>query len=840
MFSDIRYALRILRKNRGFAAVAVLSLALGIGANTAIFTLIDNVMLRTLPVRAPEQLAVLASNPDKPSVSFNYPDYVYVRDHNQSYSGVLASSEGSTTAFSVPGEKGASAEVIAIGRVSGNYFDVLGVGAAIGRLLTPADNVTEGAHPVAVLSWEMWQRRFGGENGVLGRSIALNGVPFQVIGVAARGFHGTQVGTVNDLFVPIMMMPTLNPPARGWNSRHWWWLTVLARMKPGTTLNSATSELNVLWQQILKADPEYKPPPAWDKTAPLRDRRIVLPGSAGWSFFRVQFSKPLTVLMIVVGMVLLIACANVANLLLARAAGRQKEIAVRLAIGAGRSRLVSQLVVETVVVSLLGGITGLVFAWWGIRVLVGLLPKRAIPIDLNLSPDWRVLGFAFLASLVTGLLCGLVPALQSTRPNLVTALKNETAVARRSRFDLRRILVVAQVALSLLLLAGAGLFVRSLSNLEKLDPGFVRERVLLVSVNPQNSGYLGKRLRDYYERLLAKTAANPEVRTASLVSITPLAGSRWNNEVSFIDYKWGAQERHVSDMNSATPHFFETLGIPMVAGRDFTDQDSPTFTPDGRAAPDPKLKLQGPRVAIVNESFAKKFFANRSAIGERVCRDKDFKMEESLEIVGVVKDVRYFGLREPTEPMIYIPIWRDGAGGRTLCVRTSGDPSRVVAAIRREAAVLDPTIPVTQTLTLADQFDNNIAQERILTMLCTFFGVLAVLLAAIGLYGVMAHAVARRVREIGIRMALGAQAPEVRWLILRETALMVGCGAAIGLPAAYFTTRLVESFLFGLTPQDPLTLALSTLALLAVTAIAGYIPARRATRVDPMIALRYE
>jgi predicted permease len=706
--------------------------------------------------------------------------------------------------------------------------------------LTPDDNVTEGAHPYTVLSWEMWQRRFAGDPGVLGRSIALNGVPFKVVGVAARGFHGTAVGTVNDLYVSIVMMPTLNPPARGWDSRHWWWLTVIGRMKPAATLNSATSEWNVLWQQILKADPEYKPPPAWDKEASKSDHMVVLPGSAGWSYFRVQFSKPLTVLMIVVGLVLVIACANVANLLLARAAGRQKEIAVRLAIGAGRGRLVSQLVVETLVVSVLGGIAGLAFAWWGVRVLMGLLPKRAIPIDLNLSPDLRVLGFAFLASLATGLLCGLVPALQSTRPNLVTALKNETSAARRSRFDLRRVLVVAQVALSLLLLAGAGLFMRSLSNLEKLDPGFVRERVLLVSVNPQNSGYLGTRLRDYYERLLSKTASNSEVRVASLVNITPLSNSRWNSEISLLDYQWKPQERHVADMNSATPHFFETLRIPMVAGRDFTDQDNPAFTPDGRTAPDPKLKTQGPRVAIVNESFAKKYFANRSPLGERVCRDKQFKMEESLEIIGVVKDVRYFGVRKDTEPMVYVPIWRDGAGARTLCVRTTGDPSHVVAAIRREAAALDPTIPVTQTLTLADQFDNNIAQERILTMLCGFFGVLAVLLAAIGLYGVMAHAVARRVREIGIRMALGAQAGEVRWLILRETALMVGCGAAIGLPAAFFTTRLVESFLFGLTPQDPLTLAGSTLALLAVTAIAGYIPARRATRVDPMIALRYE
>jgi predicted permease len=836
MFSDVRYALRILRQNPAFTGVAVASLALGIGANTAIFTLIDNVMLRSLPVRAPEQLVVLADNPEKPSVSFNYPDYRYVRDHNQSYTGVIASSEGNTAAFAVPGEKGTSAEIISTGRVTGNYFDVLGVGAAMGRLFTPDDNVTEGAHPYTILSWDFWQRRFAGDPNILGRSITLNGVPFKIIGVTSRGFHGTSVGSVNDVYVTIMMMPTLNPPARGWNSRHWWWLTVIARLKPGATLNSASSELNVLWQQILKADPEYKPGP--DRKP---DIMVAVPGSAGWSYFRVQFSKPLTVLMIVVGLVLLIACANVANLLLARAAGRQKEIAVRLAIGAGRARLVSQLVVETVVVSLLGGIAGLAVAWWGVRVLLGLLPKRAIPIDLNLSPDLRILGFAFLASLLTGLLCGLVPALQSTRPNLVTALKNETSAARRSRFDLRRALVVLQVALSLLLLAGAGLFVRSLNNLENLDPGFVRERVLLVSVNPQNSGYLGQRLRDYYERLLARTSAHREIRIASLANITPLAGSRWNGDISFLNYQWKPEERRrYVDMNAVSPRFFETLGIPMIAGRDFTDLDSPTFTPDPRQAPDPKLKKEGPRVAIVNESFAKRFFPNRSPLGERICRDKTFTMEESLEIVGVVKDVRYFGLRKDTEAMLYVPNWRDGAGGRTLCVRTTGDPSHVAGLIRGEAAALDPSIPVVQTLTLSDQFDNNIAQERLLTMLCTFFGLLAVLLAAIGLYGVMAHSVARRVREIGIRMALGAEAREVRWLILRETALMVGCGALIGLPAAYFTTKLVESFLFGLTPQDPVTIAAATIALLAVTAIAGYIPARRATLVDPMVALRYE
>ena len=841
MLADVRYAFRLIATNPAFAAVAVLSLALGIGANTAIFTLIDYVILRGLPVRAPEQLAVLARNPEKPSASFNYPDYVYIRDQNQSYSGVIASNGGgSALAFAVPGEKGTSAEVVAAAHVSGNYFEVLGVGAAIGRVFTPADNQTEGAHPYVILSYDLWQRRFGGDNHVLGRAITLNGARFTIVGVAEHGFHGISVGTSSDVFLPIMMMPTVNPPARGWNTRHWWWLNVVGRLKPGATLPSATSEANVLWQQILKADPEYKPPAAYNKDGWKFNRMVVLSGSGGWSGFRIQFSKPLTVLMIVVGLVLLIACANVANLLLARAAGRQKEIAVRLAIGAGRARLVYQLLTETLVVSVIGGLTGLLFAWWGVRVMIGLLPKRTIPTELNLNPDLRVLGFAFAASLLTGLICGLIPALQSTRPNLLTALKSETAAARRSRFDLRRILVVAQVAISLLLLIGAGLFVRSLSNLQNLDPGFVRDSLLLVSVSPQSSGYQGQRLRDYYERLLAKVGAHPDVRVASLANITPLSGSQWNGDVTIQGYQWKPDEKPYIDFNSVSPRFFETLGIPIIAGRDFRDQDSPAVTPDPKPKPDPADKTKGPRVVIINESMAKRFFSHQSPLGARLCRDSKFKMEESYEIIGVVKDAKYFGLREATDSMIYVPVWRDGAGGRTLCVRTTGRPERVVAAVRREAAALDAAIPVLQTLTMADQFDNNIAQERMLTTLGGFFGALALLLAAVGLYGVMAHAVTRRVREIGIRMALGARAPEVRWMILRETLLMVAIGALLGIPSALALTRLLASFLYGLTPQDPLSIGASTVILLTITALAGYIPARRATKVDPMIALRYE
>jgi predicted permease len=425
----------------------------------------------------------------------------------------------------------------------------------------------------------------------------------------------------------------------------------------------------------------------------------------------------------------------------------------------------------------------------------------------------------------------------------VRSLKNETAAARNSRFDLRRALVVLQVAVSLLLLIGAGLFVRSLSNLESLDPGFRRDRVLLVSINPQASGYQGQRLRDYYQRLLSKVSAWPEVRSASLANITPLEGSRWNSDIGIEGYEWKPNEKPYLDFNSVGPRFFESFGIPMLAGRDFRDEDSPVTTPEPKAKPDPKdpAKIVGPRVMIVNESFVKRFFGNRSPLGTHVSReDTKYHAESAYEIIGVVKDAKYFGVREATEPMVYVPVWRDGAGQRSLVVRTQSDPKRMIAVIRREVAAIDSSIPVLNTLTMADQFDNNIVQERMLTTLCGFFGALAVLLAAVGLYGVMAHSVTRRVREIGIRMALGARGGEVLWLVLREVTWMVGIGALLGLPAAFALTRLVGSYLYGLTPQDPLSIAGSVLLLLAITAIAGLVPARRATRIDPIVALRYD
>ena len=853
MLQDIRYALRALAKNPGFAAVAVLSLALGIGANTAIFSIVDAVLLKWLPVSSPQELVVVARNPKQPGVGANYPDYEYIRDHNQVFSGVVVNGGGGALSMIVPdeGSRGTGQLVNGI-LVSGNYFDVLGVKPTIGRLFTPDDNRTPGAHPYAILSYNFWKSRFGGDHRVLGRKITLNGAPFSIIGVTRQGFTGTQVGTSPSLFLPVMMLQQINANARGWNTRHYWWLTPIARLKPGISVERATADVDLLLKQIEQNDPERRPTPTYDKEREIRNRAVLLPGSGGYSFLRNRLSKPLAVLGAVVGLVLLIACANVANLLLARAASRQKEIAIRVAIGAGRFRLISQLVTESVMLSILGGLAGLAFAYWSVQVLLGLMPKGTFPINLNLSPDLRLLGFSFAVSLLTGLMCGIVPALRATRPDVVSSLKNDLTVSSTglarfslSRLDLRKSLVVVQVALSLLLLVGAGLFVRSLANLHDLDPGFLRENVLLIQTSAGPIGYKGQRIRTFEERLLDATSHLPGVRVASLANLTPLQGSRWNGDIAIQGYQWKPDEKPYVDMNAVSPRYFETLGVPILLGRDFTAQDNPAFTPDPPERPLPPAQRPPepsfpPKVAIINQAMAKRFFPNESPLGKRFTTDQKFKMDDSYEIVGVVKDTKYFGLRDAVESMIYFPNWRKGAGDRVLCIRTTGEPAQLVEVVRHEVRNLDSAIPVVNAITMDQQVNNNISQERLIATLCSFFGGLALLLAAVGLYGLMAHTATRRTREIGIRMALGAQRNNVLWMILRDGVLLVVLGAVIGVPVAFGVTRFIASFLYGLTARDPVTIALATAALVFVTIIASFLPARRASKVDPMIALRYE
>jgi predicted permease len=847
---DVRYALRTLRRSPVFTAVAVGSLALGIGANTAIFTLMDAILLRWLPVQNPQELVVLARNPSEPSTSFSYPDYRYVRDQSRSYTGLIAfSGGGRTTGFSLPGGGGPS-QLVALSMVSGNYFEVLRVQPSVGRLFNPADNEREGAHPYAVLSHAFWERALGEDTGVVGRDVLLNGARFQVVGVSGEGFTGATVGLSPDVFVPIIMYRTFHPTSFEWNSRHMWWLTVMGRLEPGVTRAQAEAELEVLWQQTLNNDAERRPVAAWDRQYELNNTAVVLPGSRGYSYLRDETARTLGILMITVSLVLLIACANVANLLLARAVARGKEIAVRLAVGAGRRRLVMQMLTESVTLSLLSGVASLTVAWTGVRVLVGFLPQGTFPAELNLSPDARLLSFACALSVLCGLTFGLAPALKASRPDLVSALKSDAGTVFGShsrRWDLRRALVSLQVALSLLLLAGAGLFVRTLSNLRRLDPGMNRQNLLLVDTNIGQLGYQPQRERAFHDRLREAVQRLPGVKAASVASITPLSGSRWNSTVQFEGYQWKPDEQPVVDMNAVTPRYFEAAGIPILLGRDFQPSDSLTVLPD-RPEPPPAPGAQSPdppgppRVVIVNEALARHFFAGQAAVGRRLCFGETWSAAQAWEVVGVVRDARYFDVRRAVEPMAYQPLYRQSGGGLggTLCVRTTGDPGRLVEAIRSRAAEIDGAVAVTEAKTMQDNLDRNLLQERFVATVGGFFGLVALLLAAIGLYGVLSEAVTRRTREIGIRMALGAEAATVLWMVLRDAMAMVVIGATVGVPVTLGLTRYAESLLFGVKAQDPATLAGAALLLLAVTALAGFLPALRATRVQPMQALRHE
>jgi predicted permease len=843
--SDFRYALRMIRKTPGVSAVAVLSLALGIGANTSIFSLVDTLLLKRLPVKSPQELYMVAANPARPSTSWNYPDYVAFRDHNNSFSGLAACSYG-TMAVGLQVESaqsGATTELAWSASVSGNYFETLGVVPELGRLLNPEDDRIPSASPYVVLSYEYWIGRFNGDPGVIGRKLRLNGYPFTVVGVARRGFQGTDTTAAPNLFSTIMMRGELtgNPFAR-WNNRHWYWMQMIGRLKPGATVKQAESELfNVYREQELAESRTVQ-----DQRFVARARPVMLmPAARGYSLVRNRLEKPLVVLMVVVALVLLIACANVANLMLARGAARQRELAVRLAIGASRSRLMGQLLVESVLIALIGGGAGLLLSYFGVQGLLMFVPQSSWShVSVSVSPDARLLGFTFAVSVLTGVLFGIAPALQSTRPDLAPVLKDEVPGASGpKRFSLRNGLVVAQVALSLLLLIGAGLFVRSLEKLRDIEPGFRRDHTVVVSVDPGRNGYKGQRLRDFYERLRTQVAELPGVQSMSLAGITPLGGSRWMETFTIEGYQKQAGDIKSVDMNSVGPRFFETVGIPVLLGREFRDEDNPPYSLDPPIANAPGVDAPEPpgrRVSIINESMAKRFFAGRNPVGLHLTLSEKYDPARAYEVVGVVKDAHYFGLREALEPMVYVPTWRPGAGPRTLCFRTNREAPELIEVVRRQVTAIDPAIPVLDWKTMKQQIDNNILEDRLIATLSGFFGFLALLLAGVGLYGVISYAVTRRTREIGIRMALGAERSSVLWLVIRDASLLVITGAALGIPSALALTRLVKAFLYGVGAQDPITLAASALVLICVAAVASLLPARRATKVDPLVALRYE
>lgn len=825
---DLRFAFRALRKSPVFTTIAVLTLALGIGANTAIFTSMDQLLLRYLPVGHPEQLVVL----DQPNMTqgsiltdhaFSYPMYKDFRDHGLVFDGVLAR-------FPLPisvGHNGqterANGEI-----VSGNYFEVLGVSAFLGRTLTPEDDRLPGGHPVVFLTYGYWMRQFGGDRSILNQTFLINDHPMTVVGIGPPGFHGIEAGGSTDVMVPVMMQREMMPDRDSLlDNRRAWWLNVLARVKPGISLKQADAGINLLFRQI-DAE-EIKGIYGWSQKD--RDRWVnrhldLLPGGKGLSNLREAASEPLKLLMAMVGLVLLIACANVANLLIARASGRQKEIAVRLALGANRAQIVRQLLVESMLLATLGGAAGLLVASWISELLLRFLPFEAVAQSLTTTPDSRILAFNFAVAIAAGLIFGLTPALGAARPDLVVTLKDQagSVAGGFAQVRFRKFLVVGQIAFSLSLLVGAGLFARSLYNLKNLDLGFRAENLLTFSLDPSLNGYDDSRTQALYARLQNELEAMPGMRGVSMSTLAPLTGEV---DMATVTVE-GVHPKDDMDMNPWVNHvgpaYFATLGIPLVAGREFTKRDV------GGA----------PLVGMINETAAQYFFPRQNPLGKHFGFGGRRGIAD-IEIVGVVKDDRGAGLKRKVPRFVYAPYMQTKSITQmTMYVRTTEPAERLAAAIRREVKREDANLPVFDLKTMETQEEQSLFTERLVAALSMAFGFLATLLAAIGLYGVMAYMVARRTREIGIRMALGADRTKVVRMVMREVGWMAAVGIALGLPTAIALGRLVQSQLFGLAAYDPLTLIVATVALAAAALAAGYIPALRATRVDPMVALRYE
>ena len=813
MFQDLRYGLRMLLKSPGFTAVALLSLALGIGANTAIFSLMDAIFWRPLPVSQPEQLVCFAI-PSR--VGPEHAPRALLRElqnGNQVFTGAMASD---TDGLSLTVE--GTTERVTGEAVTGNYFSLLGVNAFRGR--TFSAEISRGAWATeAVLSYDFWQQRFGSDDGVVGQTIQLNGYPFTIVGVSPPHFFGTRVGLSPEVRFP-KLPDSLNqtlPALPLLNRKNY--TAVVARLKPGVSFQQAQAATELIYQRLLQDDPQFSRPPSFRGT-----HLQLLSAARGTSDLRREFGRPLAILLGMVALVLLITCANLANLLLGRALARRQEIAVRLAIGAGRGRLMRQLLTESLLISCLGGALGVGLAYWGVDILFGFLPQNHIRTLLEVKPDVRALGFTFAVTILTGMLFGLAPALQATRLELVSALKSSSAGARRRGVDWRQALVVAEVALSVLLLIGAALFVRTLQNLQAVNAGFKAENVLLFTMKHVHQRYTPAQLRNFCRELLERVEGLPGVRSASLVGTGPFSGREDTPPVAVPGAEPRVERPTHPIVDRVSPRFFESLGIPLLAGRDFSVADQ-----EG-----------APKTAIVDETVARDFFSGMNPIGRRIAIEQARGITE-FEIIGLVKATKYKSIRETAQGAVYLSLLQgDPNWMPTLYVRTTDNTTALAAAVRQTFQALDKDLPVFNVKTFERQLNESLAQDRLVATLSGFFGVLAALLAAIGLYGVMAYAVARRTREIGIRLALGAQPVSVLWLVLREALGLALIGMVIGLGGALLATRLISSLLFGLTPTDPPTIAIAALLMLAVAALAGYLPAHRASRVDPLVALRHE
>jgi predicted permease len=833
ILSDIRFAFRNLIRTPLFTVVAVASLALGIGANTAIFTIVDQLILRLLPVRDPRQLAMIYSTgphmgSNRGPQASSYPMYQDFQREAKAFSYVFCRYE---TPFSL--SFNGRTERVNGELVSGNYFQALGVKAALGRVFTPEwdDRVYKG-HPTVVLSYAYWASRFASDRGVIGQKIMVNDYPMTIVGVSAEGFQGLDPASNPQIRVPIQMKPLMTP---GWDAlgdRRYQWIQTFARMTPGYTVESARASLQPLFTRILQGElqqPEMKDTNPYNRQQFLARKVRLETAAGGYSNLRRGYSTALIALMCMVGLVLVIACFNVANLLIARGVARQREVAVRLAIGASRSQLLGQLLVESLMLAAAGAVAGLFLAEGMVRALLSFLPQGdGSPLALTATPDMRILGFNAGVALLAGVLFGLAPALQSMRLDLWTTLKDVATAAGGSggTARLRKGLVAAQVAFSFLLLAGAGLFVKTLANLKNAHTGF-REMNNLISfqTDPALSGYTLERLNAFYRRALDEIRGLPGVQTAAFAVVPLLDQGEWDSTMSVEGHRGKDGEDLQAFMNAVSPGYWKTMGVPLLAGRDFDERDVG----------------QKMTVAIVNRKFATHFFGNGSPIGRHIGFGNGPQTKLDIEIVGLVEDTLYEGPREGVHRQVFAPFLQsDFPAPAVFYVRTTMDSNAMSAELRRKIASLDPAMPIYQMRTLENQLDETLGTERLIATLSAAFGALATLLAALGLYGVMAFAVARRTREIGLRMALGAQRGRVVWMVMREAMGLVAIGLAIGIPAAYGLSRLVASQLYSVQPAD-LGAAVAALVILSVVAAAaGFLPARRASAIDPIRALRYE
>jgi predicted permease len=827
---DLRYGFRLLWRNVGFTTMVVLSLAAGIGANTAIFSLINGLMLRPLPVREPERLVlfsgwgagILIGTPRPGRLgATSFPLYEQLRDENQSFDGLAAQDSAVTSCIVLQtGVADERSQAEARGRVvSANYFDVVGVQAFRGRTFLPDDQTAPGANPVVVLSHGYWQSRFGGNPAIVGAILRVNERPYTVVGITAPEFNGSRVGDgPTDLWVPITMQAEFMRAPSRLSQRDQFWLLLIGRLKPGVSMASAETNVNLTLQRFLTEDPGL----ASDAARRQAVRISLDPGARGVSLMRDEFRAPLLTLMAGVGLLLLIVCLNVSHLLLARGISRQREMSIRNALGASRGRIVRQLFTEGLLLSLLGATAGALFSGWLSSGLVSLAASRGSAIALDVSVDIRVLSFTVLLAFATAIVVGLVPVWQALGIDLDQALRaTSRSTTSRSRGLISRLLLTSQVAFSLMLLVGAGLLTGSLSKLQNVEKGFNSEQALLADINPRMAGFDEEQVLVLYDELLGAVTALPGVRSASLSQLALLSGGGRSQNRETISLTGSSQplEQASVQIVIVTPGYFDAVGMKMATGRAIEREDRRT----------------APNVAVVNQTLARRFFGGDvNAVGKRF-RDWD---NEDVEVVGVLSDAKVNGFRRDPEPTVYRPVAQESTFLSNLTVRASGEPARLADQVRRAVRSVSSSLPVANVRTLRSQVEGSLRQERLLAILSGTFGIAALLLVCLGLYGVISQWAAQRTREVGVRLALGATGADVRWMVLRDAFTIVSAGMIAGIPAALATSRSLRGLLYGLTPTDPTTLIAALTALFGVATIAAYVPARRASRVDPMVALR--